>query len=178
MILYRFAVLFQVKLIVLNKCVLLFLKWLPKTCELVGFKHSWERKGAFLTFLLWSKSQSRETLTVVPGHVLFPTMMAFLVAQMVKNLPAMRETWDQSWGRKDPLEKRMATHSSILTWEIPWTEEPCGLQSMGSQKIGHDWATNTFSFSNGCRKKKEKHQCLKFQKLCVKWNLSQYKNAG
>ena len=56
---------------------------------------------------------------------------AFLVAQMVKNLPAMRETWVPSQGQEEPLAKEMATHSSILAWEIPWTEEPGGLQSMG-----------------------------------------------
>ena len=59
---------------------------------------------------------------------------ASLVAQMVKNLPAMQETQVQSLDQEDPLEKGMATHSSILAWEIPWTEEPGGLQSMGSQK--------------------------------------------
>jgi len=57
---------------------------------------------------------------------------------MVKNLPAIQETWVRSLGRKNPLEKRMATHSSILAWEIPLTEEPGGLQSMGSQRGGHD----------------------------------------
>jgi len=50
----------------------------------------------------------------------------------------MPETWVQSLGQEDPLEKEMATHSSILAWKIPWTEEPGGLQSMGSQKVGHD----------------------------------------
>ena len=57
---------------------------------------------------------------------------------MVKCLPAMRETRVQSLGREDPLEKEMATHSTILTWIIPWTEEPGRLQSMGSQRVGHD----------------------------------------
>ena len=56
-----------------------------------------------------------------------------LIAQLVKNLPAMQETWVPSLGLEDPLEKEMATHSSILAWGIPWTEEPGGLQSMGSQ---------------------------------------------
>ena len=60
---------------------------------------------------------------------------ASLVAQMVKSLPA---TQVRSLGREDPLKKGMATHSSILAWRISWTEEPCGLQSMGSQRIGHD----------------------------------------
>ena len=57
---------------------------------------------------------------------------------MVKNLPAMQETWIQSLGREDPLEKEMATHSSILAWRIPWKEEPGGLYSIGSQRIGHN----------------------------------------
>ena len=57
---------------------------------------------------------------------------------MVKNLPAMQETQVQSWGREDPQKKEMATHSSILAWEIPWMEEPGGLQSMGLQRVGHN----------------------------------------
>ena len=61
-----------------------------------------------------------------------------LVAQMVKNLLAMQETRVRSLGQKDPLQKGMATHSSILVWRIPWTEEPGRLQSMGSQRVGHD----------------------------------------
>ena len=61
-----------------------------------------------------------------------------LVAQTVKNPPAMRETWVRSLGWEDPLEEGMATHSSLLAWRIPWTEEPGGLQSMGSQRVGHN----------------------------------------
>ena len=57
------------------------------------------------------------------------------MAQLVKNLPAMQETWVQSLGQEDPLEKRMATRSSVLIWEIPWTEEPGGLQSMGCKNV-------------------------------------------
>ena len=60
--------------------------------------------------------------------------MASLVAQMAKNLPAMQDTWIQCLGQEYPLEKEMASHSNILAWEIPWTEEPGGLQCMGSQK--------------------------------------------
>ena len=60
------------------------------------------------------------------------------MAQTVKNLPAMQETWVQSLGQEDPLEKGMATHSSILALRIPWTEEPGGLQQMGLQRVGHD----------------------------------------
>ena len=65
-------------------------------------------------------------------------MMASLVAHMVKRLPAMWETQVQSLGWEDPLEKEMVTHSSTLTWKIPWTEEPGRLQSMGSQRAGRD----------------------------------------
>ena len=63
---------------------------------------------------------------------------ASLVAQRLKRWPPMRETRVRSLGREDPLEKEMATHSSILAWRIPWTEEPGGLQSTGSQRVGHD----------------------------------------
>ena len=63
--------------------------------------------------------------------------MASLVAQIVKNLPAMQETRVQYLGQEDPLEKEMATHSYILAWRIPWTEEPGGLHPMGSQGVGH-----------------------------------------
>ena len=66
------------------------------------------------------------------------------MAQQVKNPPAaqeMQETWVPSLGQEDPMEKEMATHSRILAWRIPWTEEPGGLQSTGSQRIRHDWVT-------------------------------------
>ena len=74
-------------------------------------------------------------------------LVGILEAQTVKNLPAVWETWVRSW--EDPMEKGMATHSSILAWRIPWTEEPQGLQSMGSQRVGHDWATNTYIYGLG-----------------------------
>ena len=60
------------------------------------------------------------------------------MAQMVKHLPAVQETRVRSLGQEDPLEKEMATHSSILAWKIPWMEEPGGLQSMESQRVGHN----------------------------------------
>ena len=63
---------------------------------------------------------------------------AFFVAQTVKNLPTMQETWVRSLSQEDPLEKGMATHPSILAWRIPWTEEPGELQSMGSQRVGYN----------------------------------------
>ena len=65
-----------------------------------------------------------------------------LVAQLVNHLPAMKEIWVRSLGQEDPLEKVMATHSSTLAWRILWTEEPGRLESMGSQRVGHDWATS------------------------------------
>ena len=72
------------------------------------------------------------------------------MAQRVKNLPAMQETqetWIQSLGWEDPLKEGMATQSSILAWRTPWTEEPVGLQSMGSQRVGHNRVTNTHNIS-------------------------------
>ena len=67
------------------------------------------------------------------------------MAQTVKNLPTMQELQVQSLGWEDPLEKETATHSSILAWRIPWTEEPGGLQSMGSQRVRHNLVTNTYT---------------------------------
>ena len=67
------------------------------------------------------------------------------MAQAVKNLHSMQETQVRSLGVEDPLEEEMATHSSTLAWEIPWTEEPGGLQTMGSQRIGHNRVTNTLT---------------------------------
>ena len=67
-----------------------------------------------------------------------PLSKTSLVAQKVKNLPAVQETWVQSLGWEDPLEKGMTIHSSILAGRVPWIEEPGGLQSMGSQRVGHD----------------------------------------
>ena len=69
---------------------------------------------------------------------LIPFSSASLVAQMEKHLPTMWETWVRSLGWEDPLEKETATHSSILAWKIPWTGKPDNLQSMGSQRVGHD----------------------------------------
>ena len=70
------------------------------------------------------------------GHMV--VLRDSLVAQMVKSLPAMWETWVQSLGWEDLLEKEMATHSNILSWKIPWTEEPGSLQSMGLHRVGYD----------------------------------------
>ena len=84
----------------------------------------------------------------------FLNWKAFLVVQMVKNVPANAgdiRDWVWTLSQGDPLEKGMATHSSTLTWRIPWTEEPGRLQSMESQSIGHDWATDTFMCKPFCK---------------------------
>ena len=74
----------------------------------------------------------------IEGNNIKVSVGASLLAQTVKNLSAMQETHVCSLGQEDPLEKGMATHSGILAWRIPWTEEPGRLQSMGSQSVGHD----------------------------------------
>ena len=79
-------------------------------------------------------------------------MVASLVAQSVENLPPMQETWVRLLGREDPLEKELATHSSILAWRISWTEEPGRLQSMGISRVGHDLATKPPPPSHHTRK--------------------------
>ena len=83
------------------------------------------------------KIRRKEVNITNNGHVII-NLWASLVFQRVKCLPAMWETWVQSLGWEDPLEKGMATHSSTLAWKIPWMEEPDRLQSMGSQRVGHD----------------------------------------
>ena len=88
---------------------------------------------------------------ITPHLVFFPflgfcTLWPFLGDLVVKNPPAMRETQVLSLGQEDPLEEGMATHSSILAWRVPWTEEPGGLQSMGLPRAGHNWVINTFTF--------------------------------
>ena len=70
-------------------------------------------------------------------------LVSSLVAQSVKNQPVTQETWVRSLGREDSLEKGMTTYCSVLTWRIPWTEEPSGLQSLESQRVGHGWVANT-----------------------------------
>ena len=90
-----------------------------------------------LTFLICKMGTKSPTFQdYYMDQILIPR--ASLVAQTVKNLPAVQETQVQSQGQEDSLEKGMATHSSILAWRIPWTVEPGGLQSTGSQRVGHD----------------------------------------
>ena len=71
-------------------------------------------------------------------HILLPSLCIILMVKMVKNLPAIQETWAQSPDWEDLLEKEMTTHSNILAWRSPWVEEPEELQSIGSQRVGHD----------------------------------------
>ena len=94
----------------------------------IGTKRVRERKDRFVLSLCVSISvlQIRSSIPCFPG------------GSVVENLPAMQETQVRSLDQEDPLEKEMTTHSSILVWKIPWTEEPGGLQSMVSQGVGHD----------------------------------------
>ena len=87
-------------------------------------------------FLGWEDPMVKDRLPT-------PVFLDFQVAQIVKNLPAMRETWVWSLGWEDPLEKGMTTPSTILAWRISWTEEFCGLQSLGWQRVRHAWADFT-----------------------------------
>ena len=90
--------------------------------------------------MLTGGSGENSAANLVHAHwqISLPDDWASLVAQLIKNPPAMQETQVQSLGGEDPLEKEIATHSSILAWKIPWTEKPGRLQSMGSQRVGHD----------------------------------------
>ena len=98
----------------------------------------WNPKSDFRVWDLSHLFRAPSVLDLSPRCAVW----ASLEAQTVKNPPAMQEThaWLLSW--EDPLEKGKATHSSVLAWRIPWTEEPGGLQSMGLQRVGHDWATS------------------------------------
>ena len=101
----------------------------------------------------WSYLQRRNRNTDVENKCM--GTRASLVAQMVKNLPEMQETW--VWSLENPLEKRMAIHPSTLAWRISWTEEPGGLQSMGSQTVALNLETNTFTFKEGVGKEGERN---------------------
>ena len=136
-----------------NRC--LQLDWLSRSTQssltMVPFLSSprqhWLRTSVTI---IASDSPGQFLLHLFRRQLYLLNLRASLVAQMVKNLPAMRETWVWFLGWEDPLEKEMTTHSSILAWEILWTEEPGGLQPVGSQEVEHDWAhmhcTATFFF--------------------------------
>ena len=121
----------------------MFNTWIAKIWYWI---HPEERKeeidaGALLSFFASSECPNPD-LNPNLHQVEKVRIRIFLVAQMLTHLPTMQETQVQSLGREDLLEKEMAPHSSTLAWGIPWTEEPGGLQSMGSQRVGHDWATS------------------------------------
>ena len=102
------------------------------------FARLWENE--FVRFEFYRlKSCQKFSVIIIPSMYL--QIWSFLVAQMVKNLPAMWETWVRSLGWEDLLENGMAVHSSMLAWRIPQTEEPGRLQFIGSQRVRHDWAT-------------------------------------
>ena len=109
----------------------------------------WSLRKAFLSLLvvLWNSAFKWVNLSFSPlpfASLLFTAIFkaSSLVAQTVKRLSTMRKTWVRSLGQEDPLEKEMAIHSSTIAWKIPWTEEPGRLQSIRSQRIGHDWETS------------------------------------
>ena len=103
----------------------------------------WEFWGSGPIFSLIARIKSLWIMLIIPFSVsvlnLLFTCQASLVDQMAKNLPAMQETWVRSLGLEDPLANGMATHSSVLAWRVPGTEEPGGLQSMGSHRVRHNW---------------------------------------
>ena len=102
------------------------------------FLQIWFSKYNFRYLLYWAFYTARGSSRIRWNFKL----RASLVAQTVKNPPATRETRVRSLGQEDPLEKEMATHSSIPAWKIPWVEEPGRLQSIGSQRVGRDWVTS------------------------------------
>ena len=106
----------------------------------------WDMEGLCRErYILWWCIHQDSKVTILTGN---------METQMVKNLPAMQEAGVQSLGWEDPLEEGMATHSSILAWRIPWTEEPCGLQTKESQRVRYDWVTDI-------------HMCHQNPNLCV-----------
>ena len=119
-----------------------------KVAKRVNAKSSYKEKKLFFLFLyfcIYMKRWIFTKLTVITVNaiiMLYTLTWASLVAQRLKRLPGMRETRAWSLGREDPLEKEIAPHSSTLACRIPWREEPGRLQSMGSQRVGHDWATS------------------------------------
>ena len=93
-----------------------------------------------------------------------------LVAQTVKRPPAMQETRVRSLGQEDPLEKKMAIHSSTLAWRIPWMKEPGGLQSVGSQRSGHDWVTSHITHRRTLSGKLRFNKRSNKRPMGLKWN--------
>ena len=118
--------------------------WGPRSCLCPHAGHSWGENLHKYLLIKWDKCYMRKN-TVIWLHIMENLIIfsnsdsASLVAQMVKNLSALRETCVQSASWEEPLEEGMATHSSTLAWRTPRTEETGGLLSMGSQRVGHGW---------------------------------------
>ena len=125
------------------KCIFIYWsrKWQPTPVFLPSTFHG-QRSLAGYSPWGYKELDMIKRLSTIFIYGIYIYIWDSLVAQMVKCLPAMWETWVRSLGGEDPLEKEMATHSSILTWEIPWTEEAGGLESMGSQRVRNNWVTN------------------------------------
>ena len=115
---------------------------------------AWESqgRGSLVGCRLWGRTELDTTEATSQQQQQQHVYWSSLLAQIVKNMPVMQETWIWSLGQEDPLKKGMAAHSSILAWRVSWTEEPGRLQSVESQRIGHNWATNTSTilFSQQC----------------------------
>ena len=132
----------------------------PMDCSLPGFSVHAILQARILEWVAIPSSRGssqprNQTKSCIAGRFFtsWATRKSSLVAQMVKSPPAMWETCVWSLDQEDPLEKGMASHSIILAWKILWTEEPGGLQSMGSQRVGPDWTTNTLTT-------REAQQCI------------------
>ena len=104
--------------------------------------------GNATTHRRWLKLPLHRTVQRKAIIIKYLWYRAFQVAQIVKNLPAMWETWVQSLCWEDLLEKKLASHSSILAWRIPWTEEPGRQECMGSKRVGHDWVTHAHTHTH------------------------------
>ena len=113
--------------------------WAPTVYQTLFYIHGETAFRQEVTPLALKKLAFKRIIKHFLDASLWP--QAPLVAQMVKNPPSVREIWIRSLGWEDPLEEGMETHSSILAWTIPWTEEPGKLQSMGSQRVRYDWTT-------------------------------------
>ena len=103
---------------------------------------AWDVKGHLIIQLVQAPGNLGGHFFQVSQRGLLISLWQSLMAQRLKHLPPVWETWVRSLGQEDPQEKEMVTHSSILAWRIPWTEEPGRLQSTGSQRVRHDWATS------------------------------------
>ena len=143
-------------------CTIVLISHLASLCSKSfkrGFNSTWTKNFQMYNLGFWRGRGPRcqianicwivEKAREFQKNIYFCFIGASLVSQRLKHLPAMRETWVRSLGQEDPLEKEMATHSSILAWRIPWMEEPGGLWSMGSQsrtRLSNFTFTFTFCF--------------------------------